>query len=51
MKVILRKENCLKVIGERLENVQDKSGSKWMRMSVLSLYLAVADNILSASHN
>ena len=36
MKAILRKENYLVAIGERPENVEDKSGSKWMEMLLLA---------------
>ena len=47
MKVILKKENCLEAIGERRENIEDR---KWEQIDedvVSSLYLVVADNILS----
>ena len=48
MKGILRKENCLEAIGERPENVEDK---KWEQMDgdvIVSIYLAIAYNILSS---
>ena len=48
MKGILRKENCLEAIGEIPENVEDK---KWEQMDgdvIVSIYLAIAYNILSS---
>ena len=48
MKAILRKENCLETISERLENVEDK---KWEQMDgnvVANLHLVVANSILSS---
>ena len=43
-----RKENCLEAIGERLKNAEDKKWEQNIGDTVASLYLVVADDILSS---
>ena len=47
MKIILRKENWLQAIGERLENGEDKKWEQMGENAISNLHLAVIDNILS----